>query len=72
MPQYPLLQTKLCIPPVQHELVSRPRLIERLSAGLPRQSASLSAGRFACMPTLVSPFFGFLTGALLAAAGTAI
>ena len=30
----PLLKTKLYIPPVRPELVSRPRLIERLNAGL--------------------------------------
>lgn len=30
----PLLQTKLYIPPVRPELVPRPRLIERLSAGI--------------------------------------
>jgi LuxR family maltose regulon positive regulatory protein len=32
-----LLQTKLYVPPVRPELVSRPRLIERLSAGLRRK-----------------------------------
>ena len=34
MQQVPLLQTKLHIPPLRPELVSRPRLIERLNAGL--------------------------------------
>jgi LuxR family maltose regulon positive regulatory protein len=34
MPQIPILQAKLHIPPVRAELVSRPRLIERLNAGL--------------------------------------
>jgi len=29
----PLLKTKLYVPPVRPELVSRPRLIERLNAG---------------------------------------
>jgi len=33
--QHPLLQTKLHIPPVRPGLVARPRLIERLNAGLP-------------------------------------
>jgi len=33
----PLLKTKLYIPPVRPELVSRPRLIERLNAGLGRK-----------------------------------
>jgi len=35
MSQYPILQTKLYIPPIRPDLVSRPRLIERLSAALP-------------------------------------
>ncbi len=34
MQQYPMLQTKLYIPPIRPELVSRPRLIERLNEGL--------------------------------------
>ena len=34
MPPYPILQTKLYVPPIRPELVSRPRLIERLNAGL--------------------------------------
>jgi LuxR family maltose regulon positive regulatory protein len=34
MQQYPLLQTKLYIPPVRPELVSRPHLIEQLDEGL--------------------------------------
>ncbi len=33
----PLLTTKLYIPPVRPELVSRPRLIERLNARLHRK-----------------------------------
>ncbi len=39
----PLLTTKLYIPPVRPELVSRPRLIERLNAGLPRKLTLISA-----------------------------
>jgi hypothetical protein len=39
MPQYPLLRTKLHIPPVRFDLVPRPHLIERLNAGLPGQGA---------------------------------
>ena len=39
----PLLQTKLYIPPVRPELVSRPRLIERLNAGLDRKLTLISA-----------------------------
>jgi ATP/maltotriose-dependent transcriptional regulator MalT len=34
MQQQALLQTKLYVPPIRPELVSRPRLIERLDAGL--------------------------------------
>jgi LuxR family maltose regulon positive regulatory protein len=39
----PLLTTKLYIPPVRPELVSRPRLIERLNAGLDRKLTLVSA-----------------------------
>jgi len=39
----PLLQTKLYIPPVRPNLVSRPRLIERLNAGLHRKLTLISA-----------------------------
>ena len=39
----PLLTTKLYIPPVRPELVSRPRLIERLNAGLDRKLTLISA-----------------------------
>jgi LuxR family maltose regulon positive regulatory protein len=54
MQQYPLLKTKLYIPPIRPELVSRPRLIEQLNAGLPGQS-----GRFARKLTLISAPTGF-------------
>jgi LuxR family maltose regulon positive regulatory protein len=50
----PLLQTKLYIPPPRPELVPRPRLIERLNAGLPRHSDS-----FARKLTLISALAGF-------------
>jgi len=50
----PLLRTKLHIPPVRPELVPRPRLIERLSSGLLRQS-----GGFARKLTLISAPAGF-------------
>jgi LuxR family maltose regulon positive regulatory protein len=43
MQQYPLLQTKLYIPPIRPELVSRPRLIERLNEGLTRKLTLISA-----------------------------
>jgi LuxR family maltose regulon positive regulatory protein len=39
----PLLSTKLHIPPVRPELVSRPCLIERLNAGLNRKLTLVSA-----------------------------
>jgi LuxR family maltose regulon positive regulatory protein len=39
----PLLTTKLYIPPVRSELVSRPRLIEQLNAGLHRKLTLISA-----------------------------
>ena len=38
-----LLTTKLYIPPVRPELVSRPRLTERLNAGLHRKLTLVSA-----------------------------
>jgi len=39
----PLLTTKLYIPPVRPELVPRPRLTERLDAGLHRKLTLISA-----------------------------
>jgi LuxR family maltose regulon positive regulatory protein len=39
----PLLTTKLYIPPTRPELISRPRLIERLNAGLHRKLTLVSA-----------------------------
>jgi ATP/maltotriose-dependent transcriptional regulator MalT len=39
----PLLTTKLYIPPIRPELVSRPRLIERLDGGLHRKLTLISA-----------------------------
>ena len=38
-----VLKTKLYVPPVRPELVSRPRLIERLNAGVQRQLTLVSA-----------------------------
>jgi LuxR family maltose regulon positive regulatory protein len=62
----PLLATKLYIPPVRPELVTRPRLVERLNAGLFGPNASLSEGRglqkglrFARKLTLISAPAGF-------------
>jgi LuxR family maltose regulon positive regulatory protein len=53
MQQVPLLQTKLYIPPLRPGLVSRPRLMERLNAGLPTSDA------FSRALTLISAPAGF-------------
>jgi LuxR family maltose regulon positive regulatory protein len=53
MQAYPILQTKLYIPPIRPELVSRPSLIERLNQGLLGQSG------FARKLTLISAPAGF-------------
>ncbi|HSR29010.1 MAG TPA: LuxR C-terminal-related transcriptional regulator [Anaerolineae bacterium] len=58
MQQYPLLQTKLYIPPVRPELVSRPRLIEQLNAGLDRKLTLLSAQAGFGKTTLLSDWVG--------------
>jgi LuxR family maltose regulon positive regulatory protein len=50
----PLLTTKLYIPPVRPELVSRPRLIERLNAGLDRKLTLVSAPAGLGKTTLLS------------------
>ena len=54
MQPYPILQTKLYIPPIRPELVSRPRLIERLNAGLHRKLTLVSAPAGSGKTTLVS------------------
>ena len=54
MQQHSLLQTKLYIPPIRPELVSRPRLIERLNAGLDRKLTLVSAPAGFGKTTLVS------------------
>ena len=43
MSQYPILQTKLYIPPIRPGLVPRPRLTERLNGGLSRKLTLVSA-----------------------------
>ena len=43
MQQHSLLATTLYVPPTRPELVSRPRLLERLNAGLSRKLALISA-----------------------------
>ena len=50
----PLLTTKLYIPPVRPELVPRPRLVERLNAGLHRKLTLVSAPAGFGKTTLVS------------------
>jgi LuxR family maltose regulon positive regulatory protein len=60
MQQHSLLATKLYIPPIRPELVSRPRLIERLNAGLPtRGGLSYTPHAFSRALTLVSAPAGF-------------
>ena len=54
MQAYPILQTKLYIPPIRPELVSRPRLIERLNSGLHRKLTLVSAAAGFGKTTLVS------------------
>jgi LuxR family maltose regulon positive regulatory protein len=54
MQQYPILQTKLYIPPIRPELVSRSRLIERLNAGLHHKLTLVSAPAGFGKTTLVS------------------
>jgi LuxR family maltose regulon positive regulatory protein len=58
----PLLQTKLYIPPSRPELVSRPRLIERLNAGLHRKLTLVSAPAGFGKTTLVSEWVQALDG----------
>ena len=50
----PLLKTKLYIPPARPELVSRPRLIERLNEGLGRKLTLISAPAGFGKTTLIS------------------
>jgi LuxR family maltose regulon positive regulatory protein len=50
----PLLTTKLYIPPTRPELVPRPRLIERLNAGLHRKLTLVSAPAGSGKTTLLS------------------
>jgi len=54
MQQQSLLATKLYIPPTRPELVSRPRLIERLNSGLHRKLTLISAPAGFGKTTLVS------------------
>ena len=62
MHQHPLLQTKLNIPPIRAELVSRPRLVEQLSAGLERKLTLISAPAGFGKTTLISEWVQALDG----------
>ena len=53
MQQYPILSTKLFVPPVRTALVSRSRLIDQLNAGLGEGNT------FARKLTLISALAGF-------------
>jgi LuxR family maltose regulon positive regulatory protein len=59
----PLLKTKLYIPTTRPELVSRPRLIERLNASLHRKLTLISAPAGFGKTTLVSEWVQALGGA---------
>jgi LuxR family maltose regulon positive regulatory protein len=60
MQQHSLLQTKLYLPPIRPELISRPRLIEHLNAGLPtRGGLSRAQDAFPRTLTLISAPAGF-------------
>ncbi|MDY7076899.1 MAG: LuxR C-terminal-related transcriptional regulator [Chloroflexota bacterium] len=54
----PLLKTKLYIPPPRPELVSRPRLLEQLNAGLDRKLTLVSAPAGFGKTTLVAEWTG--------------
>jgi LuxR family maltose regulon positive regulatory protein len=56
----PLLQTKLYTPPVQPELVPRPRLLERLNAGANRKLTLISAPAGFGKTTLVAEWLNNL------------
>ena len=55
---YPLLSTKLYTPGTRSDLVRRPRLIERLNAGLSRKLTFISAPARFGKTTLVSEWLG--------------
>jgi LuxR family maltose regulon positive regulatory protein len=56
--EMPLLRTKLYIPPLRREQVPRPRLIERLDAGLRRKLTLVSAPAGFGKTTLLSEWIG--------------
>jgi len=58
-----MLQTKLHVPPIRPELVSRPRLIERLNAGLNGKLTLISAPAGFGKTTLVNEWIQVIGGA---------
>jgi hypothetical protein len=65
MQQQSLLQTKLHIPPIWPELISRPRLLEQLNAGLPtRAGLSRTWDAFPRALTLVYRFERYSTSGI--------
>jgi LuxR family maltose regulon positive regulatory protein len=60
--EMPLLRTKLYIPPLRREQVPRPRLIERLDAGLRRKLTLISAPAGFGKTTLVSEWIQAMGG----------
>lgn len=56
-----VLRTKLFVPPVRPELVSRGRLIERLNAGLDRELTLISAPAGSGKTTLLSEWIALVT-----------
>jgi LuxR family maltose regulon positive regulatory protein len=56
----PLLTTKLYIPPLRQEMVSRPRLIGQLNAGLDRKLTLISAPTGFGATTLLSEWISAL------------
>jgi len=63
MQPYPLLQTKLYIPLIRPELVSRPRLLDRLNAGLVHKLTVVSAPAGFGKTTLVGEWVQTIGGA---------
>jgi LuxR family maltose regulon positive regulatory protein len=63
MQRHSLLQTKLYIRPIRRKLVSRPRLIERLNAGLARKLILVSAPAGFGKTTLVNEWVQVIRGA---------
>jgi LuxR family maltose regulon positive regulatory protein len=63
MRTYPLLQTKLYVPPIRAEWVSRPRLVERMTEGMTRKLTLISAPAGFGKTTLVAEWVRSLSEA---------